>query len=194
MSKPPMLLYLHGFHSSPLSKKAIDMKDYCKEHRPDIHFVCPQLPYHPQAAAQLVRDIVLEHQNDYNIGLVGSSLGGYLSIWLNDHFGLKAVLINPAIKPYQLLHEYLGKQVHPYTQESYVLEEKHMDELAALEIKNIQHPEQFWVLLQTKDEVLDYRQAAEKFKQSALYIEDGGDHSFIGFEHFPEKIIQFLAL
>ncbi|MGB2078303.1 MAG: esterase YqiA [Vibrio sp.] len=194
MTKPSMLLYLHGFHSSPLSHKAVVMRDYCQQHRPDIRFECPQLPYFPKQAAELVRNLVLEYQDEYQIGLVGSSLGGYLSTWLNHEFDLPAVLVNPAIKPYDLLHAYLGEQCHPYTQENYVLELVHMDELKALEVEQILRPHMFWLLLQTQDEVLDYRQALHKFDQSPKFIEEGGDHSFVGFERFPQKIIQFLAL
>ena len=40
----PMLLYLHGFNSSPESKKALQTRDWCAENAPDLTFVCPALP------------------------------------------------------------------------------------------------------------------------------------------------------
>ncbi|MDN3684291.1 YqiA/YcfP family alpha/beta fold hydrolase [Vibrio sinaloensis] len=39
-----MLLYIHGFNSSPLSHKANVMKQYCEQSRPDIKVVVPKLP------------------------------------------------------------------------------------------------------------------------------------------------------
>ncbi|WP_319555616.1 esterase YqiA [uncultured Vibrio sp.] len=194
MTKPSLLLYIHGFNSSPLSMKANLMREYCQQHRPDIKVIIPQLPCFPQLAAQLLLEIVEQYQNDYRIGLVGSSLGGFMSIWLNSQFGFKAVVVNPAVKPYELLVDYLGEQTNPYTHETYTLETCHIDELKALDVQSIASPESFWLLQQTEDEVLDYRQAVNKFAQSKQTVEQGGDHSFVGFERYPAKIIEFLEL
>ncbi|MGL0929253.1 esterase YqiA [Vibrio vulnificus] len=192
--KPSLLLYIHGFNSSPLSMKANLMREYCEQHRPDIKVVVPQLPSFPQAAAECLLEIVQLHKATHRIGLVGSSLGGYLSTWLNAEFGFRAVVVNPAVKPYELLADYLGPQTNPYTHESYTLEARHIDELKALEVKEVANPESFWLLQQTEDEVLDYRQAVEKYAGSAQTVEEGGDHSFVGFERYPERIIHFLGL
>ncbi|AEX20886.1 MULTISPECIES: esterase YqiA [Vibrio] len=194
MMKPSLLLYIHGFNSSPLSMKANLMREYCQQHRPDIKVIIPQLPCFPQLAAQLLLDIVEQYQNDYRIGLVGSSLGGFMSTWLNSQFGFKAVVVNPAVKPYELLVDYLGEQTNPYTNETYTLETCHIDELKALDVQSIASPDAFWLLQQTEDEVLDYRQAVNKFAQSKQTVEQGGDHSFVGFERYPAKIIEFLEL
>ncbi|ELP6757014.1 TPA: esterase YqiA [Vibrio vulnificus] len=192
--KPSLLLYIHGFNSSPLSMKANLMREYCEQHRPDIKVVVPQLPSFPRAAAECLLEIVQQHKTTQRIGLVGSSLGGYLSTWLNAEFGFRAVVVNPAVKPYELLADYLGPQTNPYTHESYTLEARHIDELKALEVKEVANPESFWLLQQTEDEVLDYRQAVEKYAGSAQTVEEGGDHSFVGFERYPERIIHFLGL
>ncbi|EGR2796421.1 esterase YqiA [Vibrio navarrensis] len=192
--KPSLLLYIHGFNSSPLSLKAQLMQQYCQLHRPDIEVVVPQLPSFPKQAADFLLSLVTQYHATHQIGLVGSSLGGYLSTWLNDQFGFRAVVVNPAVKPYELLADYLGPQTNPYTHESYTLESVHIDELKALEVKRIASPEDFWLLQQTGDEVLDYRQAVDKFAASRQTVEEGGDHSFVGFERYPEQIITFLEL
>lgn len=195
MSKrPSLLLYIHGFNSSPLSHKAQVMSKYCKNHRPDIKVVVPKLPSFPAQAAQYLLDVVNQYKDDYQIGLVGSSLGGYLSTWLNSKFGFRAVLVNPAVKPYELLASFLGEQENPYTQERYVLDESHIQELITLDIPELKSPQDFWLLQQTEDEVLDYRQAVEKYADSKQTVETGGDHSFIVFERYPAQIIKFLDL
>lgn len=191
---PSMLLYLHGFNSSPSSHKANVMREYCEQHRPDIRIEIPQLPPFPQQAAESLKAFMDEHHPHYQIGLVGSSLGGYLSTWLNDQYGCRAALVNPAVRPFELLVDYLGKQVNPYTLQEYVLEEKHIDELKSLEIKTLRQPEDFWLLQQMGDEVLDYRQAVEKYQLSRSTVEPDGDHSFVGFERFPQQIVEFLQL
>ncbi|KHD24418.1 esterase [Vibrio caribbeanicus] len=192
--KPSLLLYVHGFNSSPLSHKANVMKAYCEQYRPDIKVLVPQLPCFPELAANLLLDTVEQHKEDYRIGLVGSSLGGYMSMWLNNQFGFRAVVVNPAVKPYELLADYLGEQVNPYTNETYMLEEQHIDELIALDTPTIRDPSDFWLLQQEEDEVLDYRQAVSKFVGAKQTVESGGDHSFVDFERYPEKIIKFLQL
>ncbi|NOJ23097.1 esterase YqiA [Vibrio coralliilyticus] len=192
--RPSLLLYIHGFNSSPLSHKANVMKEYCQQHRPDIKVVVPQLPCFPQQAAEYLLNIIEQHKDDYQIGLIGSSLGGYLSMWLNRQFGFKAVVVNPAVKPYELLADYLGEQKNPYTHQRYVLESVHIDELKALDTPIIKQAKDFWLLQQTEDEVLDYRQAVEKFSGAKQTVEEGGDHSFINFERYPQQIIEFLQL
>ncbi len=190
----PLLLYIHGFNSSPLSLKAQVMVKYCREQRSDIRLEIPQLPSYPAAAAHYLDDLIRPLLATHKIGLVGSSLGGYLSTWLNDRYGLPAVLVNPAVKPYELLTDFLGEQTNPYTQEVYTLVASHIEELKALDIDTIKHPEQLWLLQQEGDEVLDYRQAVEKYSTCRQTVEQEGDHSFVGFERYPADIIQFLGL
>ncbi len=192
--KPSLLLYLHGFHSSPQSLKATQMRDYCEKNRPDIKVIIPQMPYFPEQAKQMLLDIVRQHKNDYKIGLVGSSLGGYMSIWLNHQFGFRAVVVNPAIKPYELLQHYLGEQTHPYTNATYILEQKHTKQLQEMDVPILKTPADFWLLQQQGDELLDYRQAVEKFAGSKQTVEPEGDHGFVGFERYLEQIITFLDL
>ncbi|MBF4245800.1 esterase YqiA [Vibrio anguillarum] len=192
-TRQPMLLYIHGFNSSPLSHKAQVMVKYCQMQRPDIKVMVPKLPSFPAQAAEYLLDLIHQHQDQYRIALVGSSLGGYLSIWLNHLFGFRAVVINPAIKPYELLVNFLGEQVNPYTQEHYQLEAKHIEELKALEVK-INDVTSFWLLQQMGDEVLDYRQAVAKLAGAKQTVEFGGDHSFVNFERYPRQIIEFLDL
>ena len=194
MNKPSLLLYIHGFNSSPLSHKANVMKEYCERNRPDIQVVVPQMPCFPEDAEALLHSLMEQYKDSHRIGLVGSSLGGYMSIWLNSLYGLKAVVVNPAIKPYELLQDYLGEQVNPYTQQRYVLEEKHIQELRNLDITPIANPADFWLLQQKGDEILDYRQAVKKLEGAKQTVEEGGDHSFVGFERYTADIIDFLEL
>lgn len=194
MSKPSMLIYIHGFNSSPLSHKAQVMQRYCEEFRPDIKVVVPQLPNYPQEAALCLTTLMEQYQVDYQVGLVGSSLGGYFSAWLHQKYGVSAVLVNPAVKPYDLLVDYLGRQENPYTHEQYELKEHHMHELKALDCTILPEPKRVWILSQTDDEVLDYQQAITKYRDAVQTVEQGGDHSFVNFERYPEKIVQFLNL
>ncbi|WP_413285824.1 esterase YqiA [Vibrio sp. MA40-2] len=198
--KPSLLLYLHGFNSSPQSLKANQMRAYCAKNRPDIKVLTPQLPCLPEQAEAYLVELVEQHKGSYQIGLVGSSLGGYMAIWLNSLYRFPAVLINPAIRPYELLQDYLGEQINPYTNERYVLQQEHVEQLKSLDVQTVHEPSKFWLLQQKGDEVLDYHQAVNKFSEAnvsssaKLTVEEGGNHSFIGFERYPQRIVEFLKL
>lgn len=105
------LLYIHGFNSSPLSEKANNLKQWLAEHYPQINMVVPQLPNYPQEAANLLDGILAEHQHE-KVGLVGSSLGGYFSIYFSERYQIPAVLVNPAVRPFDLLNDYLGENTN----------------------------------------------------------------------------------
>ena len=186
-----VLLSLHGFHSSPESLKARQLDEYIKAYHPEIIFVCPQLPCIPDKMWQLIESIFEQYQGS-TIGVVGSSLGGYLATKVAEVYKNRVILVNPAVSPYQLLQIYAGDQVHACTGENYQIDNHYMAHLKALDIENISSPEDVWVLLQQDDEVLDYRQALAKYQGCKMTCEAGGDHSFIGFERFIPDIIRFL--
>ena len=185
------LLYIHGFNSSPLSEKANNLKQWLAVHYPQINMIVPQLPNFPQQATKLLDDILAEHQHE-KIGLVGSSLGGYFSIYFSERYQIPAVLVNPAVRPFDLLSDYLGENTNPYTHETYVLEPKH--ELKALHLEKIRSPNLLWLLQQMGDEVLDYRQAVAYLSECKQTVEPDGDHAFVGFERYFPQIIRFLSL
>jgi predicted esterase YcpF (UPF0227 family) len=187
-----LLLYLHGFNSSPRSVKAQKMVHYLGNQHPEIAIEVPNLSPYPSIAWQQVEQIIQAYPM-HQIGVVGSSLGGYYATRVSQIFGFPAVLINPAVKPYELLVDYLGENTNPYTQGKFILGEQHIDELRALDCTCLVAPEKLWVLLQTHDEVLDYRQAEAKYGTAKITVEQGGDHSFVGFEHYLSAILTFLA-
>lgn len=186
-----VLIYLHGFLSSPQSVKAKATKTWWEQKVFGIPMICPQLPCYPIQAKALLDDLAQQHQGK-QLGFIGSSLGGFLSTYMVDNYGGKAVLVNPAAEPHKVLAKYLGEHVHPYTDEKFVLEPKHMQDLELMYNVHPQSPENFWVLLQTEDETLDYRDAETKYGDAKLTIEQGGDHAFQGYERFLPDIYHFL--
>ena len=185
-----ILLALHGFHSSPNSLKVQQMSAYLADCFPDIRFICPQLPCLPEQMWQVIESVFAEHPDD-QIALMGSSLGGYLATKAAHKYQVKVLLINPAVSPWDLI-AYAGMQKHPYTLQNYQIDETYLAQLKALEVSYSGSPEQCWVLLQEGDEVLDHREALEKYKQCKITCESGGDHSFTGFERYLPDIIKFL--
>ena len=185
----PTLIYIHGFNSSPQSHKAGLLREWLAQHRPDIQFIAPDLNIFPEQVAALLANLVQQYPD---AGLLGSSLGGFYATWLNQHYGNKAVLINPAVKAYDLLTELLGEQKNYHTGTGYILTVDHVQQLLALEVDALHTRERLWVLLQTQDETLDYRLALAKYPHSARLVEEGGSHAFDTFEQHIPAIVYFL--
>ena len=186
------LLYIHGFNSSPQSMKAELTRKYIAENHPEVNFYCPQVIPAPNSAIEQLENIIaLEPIDSWYI--VGSSLGGYFATYFAEKYQIKVVLINPAVKPFDLMADILPEQVNPYTKERYQVLAQHVDELKALEQENISK-NNYLVMVQTGDEVLDYQQAVEKYRHCQLVIEQGGDHSFINYENALPNIALFFNL
>lgn len=187
----PSLLYIHGFLSSPASCKAQRVGAWLERERPDIQFCCPHLPPYPDRAARQLDELVRKQASP--IYLMGSSLGGYWATWLAQRYGLRAVLVNPAVHPWQFMPEFLEVDLKGYhTDDSYRLEARHVEQIKRYAVADIAHPEDFWLLVQTGDETLDYREAVAKYRGAKQTVEPGGDHAFQGFERYIPEAVAFL--
>jgi len=192
------VLYIHGFNSSPLSVKAEETRNYLQEYFPQVNFYCPQLVSNPQGAIIQLEKIIESSQTDSTWYFIGSSLGGYFASYLSEKYNYPCALINPAIKPFELLKDYIGEQVNPYTEEVYQVTNEHMAVLKAIEPKQPtfdgQQKNNYLVMVQTDDEVLNYQQAVEKYTYCRLIVEQGGDHSFVNFKQHLPAISEFFQL
>ncbi len=187
-----LVLFLHGYLSSPQSLKAGQTARWFEQHGAGWQYACPPLsPFADEAMATL--ESTLEANQGRKVALIGSSMGGFYATWLAERYDLKAVLINPVASAHCLLAEHIGAPLTTSAGDQFVLGPEHIDDFRALEIQQIAVPENYLVLLQTGDEVLDYRLAEEKYQDCQLIIEPGGDHSFQNYpDHLP-RIFEFLS-
>lgn len=191
VNTPFACLYLHGFLSSPLSQKAQQLSAYFEEQYPTAKLSIPSLAFEPAVAIKQAQQALQElQQHTDNIVIIGSSLGGYYATYLAATSKYKAALINPAVRPFDLFANYLGPNKHYYTGIVHELTMEHIEQLQALNCAQIKEPEQLFLLLQTGDETLDYRQAARLYQHCPSWLEGGGTHSF---ERFIERMPMILA-
>src|SRR5690606_10584436 len=156
------------------------------------HFLCPHLTPYPEPTRALLEQLVEARLPD-PIYLMGSSLGGFWATWLAEKYNLPTVLVNPAVRPWDFMPDYLAVDLKGYhTDDSYRLEMHHLDQIKAVDVPRPGRPENYWLLVQTGDETLDYRQAVNKYCGARQTIEPGGNHAFEGFERFIPEAIAFL--
>ena len=187
-----MLIYLHGFNSSPGSHKAQVLKRYLEERGLGAQYSCPALPHLPERAVAEIEAVIARYPRAA-VTLVGSSLGGFYATYLAERHGLRAVLINPAVYPQRGLRSFLGVQRNLYTGEEYELTEEHLQQLHRL-YQPVIDARRYVLLVETQDEVLDYREAVSKYAGARQIVVEGGDHSLKGFpEHIP-LILEFAQL
>lgn len=185
-----MIIYIHGFNSSPASTKARQLGARMQAMGRAVEFVCPGLSDRPSAAvAQL--ESLMRPVPAHNITLVGSSLGGYYATWLAERHAVRAVLVNPAITPHEGLRSYLGPQRNLYTGEPYELTEQHLSELAGLHVDRPTRLDRYYLMVTTGDEVLDYREAVAKYAGAKQLIVQGSDHGFADFEQHIDSVLHF---
>ena len=189
------IVYLHGFRSSPASVKARRLREAVAalpgHERPVLHI--PALDDRPAVAMAAILAIA-GNTDPARLSLVGSSLGGYYATHAAETLGARAVLINPAVRPYDDLAAYRGRQVNLYTGAAFDVTERHFEELRALAIPKITRPERYLLLVQSGDEVLDYRAAVAFYAGAWQHVAGGGDHAFGGFETHIPAILSFCGV
>jgi predicted esterase YcpF (UPF0227 family) len=185
-----MILFIHGFGSSGHSFKAKLVKEQFKKEG----VLSPSLSYVPKLAMDTLKEIVeLCLQKGEEVYLMGSSLGGFYAAYLSFVYDLKAVLINPAVVPYETLKRGLPRAVNYFDEsyfewrESYLLQFREFDVIPKNQ-KNL------LLMVQKGDEVLDYKEAVLKFPDAYMVVEDGGAHHFDRFEKQLKNIEKFFAL
>ena len=152
-----------------------------------IGFACPDLPPLGTDAIKAAEAFL-----GRNPCFVGSSLGGFYATYMAEKHGALAVLINPAIDPHVGLRAYLGPQKNLHTGEPYELTEAYLNAWQELYMPRIT-PSRYLLLVETGDEVLDYRRAVERYAGAQQVVIIGGDHSLRSFaEHLP-RIVEFCS-
>ena len=182
-----MIIYIHGFGGSGEGSKAKAFREYFKGEKEG--FIAPSLSYVPELAIKTLQELIESYPQE--VKLIGSSLGGFYTIYLSQKYKLKAVLINPSIYPYKTLKMSLGKAPNFYDESSFEWSESHLLMLESYEVKVVEQS-RFMLMSQKGDELLNYKEAVERFPDAKLLIEEGGSHGFDGIEKHFKTVKEFL--
>ncbi len=184
-----MLIYIHGFNSSAQSGKAREMAAWMARRGLGEAFACPDLPHRPARAIALLEGLIARSAGPAK--LVGSSLGGFYATWLAEKHDLKAVLVNPCVGCHAKLAGYLNQpQKNWHTGEEYLFSAAHLAELQPLAVAPARR-DNYFLLVETGDEVLDYREAVDFYAGTRQVVLEGGDHGFTRFAEYLPSILEF---
>ena len=177
-SRSMQLIYIHGLNSNHLSPKGQWISNWCAKHRPDITVRCPDLNLPPKQVMALLGEWIAQ---DPHTAVVGSSLGGFFATACVAVHDVRAVLINPSVRPFESLQRFFRQgQAEHTTETGWRMTPDQLDDLAAYYQAVPVHADQILVLLKQGDEVIDYRIAEAYFSQSGaqspMIIEPDGDH------------------
>lgn len=190
-----MLLYLHGFRSSPRSFKAQLVQQRLRERGLGRYYACPMLDVSPARAIEQAEAAIaaarLSAPSDRPLAIVGSSLGGYYARWLGERHGCPTVLLNPAVHPWTDLERHLGEQPLWHGGGSVKVERHHLRELLDLRVDTLRHPERFYLLAATGDEVLDYREMVASCQGARIRVIEGSDHGISEFADYVDEVLDF---
>ncbi|MDP5142154.1 alpha/beta fold hydrolase [Rheinheimera baltica] len=185
------VVYLHGFASSSQSEKAQLTTAFFARYYSHIDFTALDLPYEPTSALALIKHHIGARRD---VALIGSSLGGFLATCIAEQIQCRACLINPAVAPHKVLDKHLGRYFHPVLQQHYDVTPAQMTVLAQLMPPQLLQPENYLLMLQSGDEVLDYRQALSYYRGAKIKLSEGGDHSYVGYTNELDAIANFCQL
>ncbi|WP_072790608.1 YqiA/YcfP family alpha/beta fold hydrolase [Duganella sacchari] len=188
-----MILYLHGFRSSPQSMKARLVGERMAALGLADQLICPQLPASPRQAMALALSLI-EGIPAQQLSIVGSSLGGYYATWLAERIGCRAVLLNPAVVPSLDLDRHVGVTTQYHSDEPFEFKRAYIDELRALEVAHISQPERYFLIAATGDEVLDYRDMLRHYQGARQHVIEGSDHAISEFPQYLNAILAFCGI
>jgi predicted esterase YcpF (UPF0227 family) len=188
-----MILYLHGFRSSPASMKSRLVVARMAELGLADQILSPQLPASPREAIALCLALV-EGIPAGQLSVVGSSLGGFYATWLAERLGCRAVLVNPAVVPKLDLGKHVGVSTQFHSDEPFEFKEEYLDQLRALEVPRITRPERYFLIAASGDEVLDYRDMVAHYQGARQHIIDGSDHAVSEFAQYVDTVLAFCGI
>ncbi len=191
------IIYLHGFNSASLNldgklltskEKLLVLQQFCL--KMDILFCTPNVDY--RNFEGIVEDMLFQWNQyldqSYDVVFMGSSMGGFASQYLAMKTGCKAIMINPAITPSELLPQFIGVAENYETGQPYQWDQSNCEQYRKYENELESSVQQIdrTILLDMADELIDSEKTLSDYKEKANVVTfEGGSHSF---EHIKQAL------
>lgn len=188
-----LVVYLHGFRSSPRSSKArmtgeaIALRIAQGE---SIEWYCPQLLPSPKASMEMVTRYI-DQANPSRLAIIGSSLGGFYTNWLSEQYDCRGIALNPAVCAGRELAPHVGMLTTYDSDEPFDFRPEYIDELNRMQIECITKPERYLLIAATGDELLDWKEMSAFYKDARQIIIPGSDHGIHNYSEYLDDVVRF---
>ncbi|QWD61014.1 YqiA/YcfP family alpha/beta fold hydrolase [Polynucleobacter sp. MWH-UH35A] len=190
-----LVVYLHGFRSSPRSSKAVmtgeAIRSMATEENP-IEWYCPQLLASPKQSMDMVEKHIQDSKH-YRLVVIGSSLGGYYANYLAEKYGCKGLALNPAVRAPKELASHVGMLTAYDTNEPYDFRPEYIDQLKDLQVEVISNPSRYFLMAAKGDELLDWQEMVEFYKGAEQLVLEGSDHGISEYSDHLPKVLNFIT-
>jgi predicted esterase YcpF (UPF0227 family) len=190
-----LIVYLHGFRSSPRSSKAVITGDAVKALSSideSFEWYCPQLLASPKMSVDMVMQQIDKSKAD-RLVIIGSSLGGFYGNYLAEKYTCKALVLNPAVRAARELAPHVGMLTAYDSNEPFDFRPEYIDELKALQIEKITTPERYFLIAAKGDELLDWNEMAEFYQGANQLILEGSDHGISEYRELVPRVLEFIS-
>ena len=190
-----LVVYLHGFRSSPNSSKAVKTKEAIKALSTmsnPIHWYCPQLLASPKQSMDMVIEYIQANPFDRLI-VIGSSLGGFYANYLAERYQCKAVTLNPAVRAPRELAPHVGMMTAYDSDEPFDFRPEYIDELCALQVERLTRPENYFLIAAKGDELLDWKEMVDFYSGAQQLVLEGSDHGISEYSEYLPQVMRFIS-
>jgi len=189
-----LLVYLHGFRSSPNSTKAVMTGEAVKALSTSEHsyeWYCPQLLASPGKSMDMVVQHIDQSKAD-RIVIIGSSLGGFYTNYLAEKYLCKGIALNPAVYAARELEPHVGMMTAYDSEEPFDFKAEYIDELRALQVERITDPKRYFLIAAKGDELLDWKEMVAFYPGAKQLILEGSDHGITDYATHLPAVIEFI--
>lgn len=153
-SDKPVMMYIHGFMSGSNGSKHNQLQRHYKNYR----VITPELDADPDKSLTIINEIITYEKPEI---IIGTSLGGWMTLMCDSPETTKLIIVNPSLFPYRTLSRWLDIEqtyfckridgVQTYTLKQEVLDQylKYNPILEVMKKKN-----RLYALCSTEDELI----------------------------------------
>ena len=189
-----LLVYLHGFRSSPNSSKAVMTREAVRALSTPgnaYEWYCPQLLASPKESM----DMVIKHIDQSiadRIVIIGSSLGGFYTNYLAEKYQCKGIALNPAVYAARELEPHVGMMTAYDSEEPFDFRAEYIDQLRALQVSKISDPKRYFLIAAKGDELLDWKEMVDFYSGAKQLVLEGSDHGIADYAYHLPAVIDFI--